>query len=54
MAREKTLSMQKHTLNLREGDYEKMAELFPDLGGGPAIRQLVSKFVDRHLKPDQE
>jgi len=38
----------KHTLNLRPGDYEKMGELFPELRAGPAIRELVSKFVDKH------
>lgn len=40
-------TIQKHTLNLRRGDYAKLGELFPDLGAGPAIRQIVSNFVDR-------
>lgn len=43
----------KHTLSLRTGDYAKMAALFPDLGGGPAIRELVSRFVDKHYPKEE-
>lgn len=48
MARPKRADLQKVTLNIREGDMEKMAELFPQLGAGPAVRQLISAFVDKH------
>lgn len=48
MARPKRNDLQKVTLNLREGDTEKLAQLFPDLGAGPAIRLLISSFVDKH------
>ena len=48
MARNRDLSLSKKTLNFREGDFERMAELFPELGGSCAIRTLVSKFVDKH------
>ncbi len=40
-------TIQKVTLNLRAGDYAKLGDLFPDLRAGPAIRQIVSQFVDR-------
>ena len=43
----KNLDLQKVTLNLRAGDYARLGDLFPDLGAGPAIRQLVAQFVDR-------
>lgn len=43
----KNLDLQKVTLNLRAGDYARLGDLFPDLGAGPAIRQLVSQFIDR-------
>jgi len=49
MARPKRNDLQKVTLNVREGDMEKMAQLFPDLGAGPAVRQLISAFVDKHF-----
>lgn len=48
MARPKRNDLQKVTLNIREGDMEKMAQLFPDLGAGPAVRQLITAFVDKH------
>lgn len=38
----------KKTLNLRRGDFEAMASLFPSLEPSQAIRQLISAFVDRH------
>lgn len=45
----------KHTLNLRRGDYAAIGDLFPDLGAGPAIRQIVAAFVDKAAKtPPQE
>lgn len=46
-------TIQKHTLNLRRGDYAKIGDLFPDLGAGPAIRQIVSAFVDKAAKAAQ-
>lgn len=49
MARPRRNDLQKVTLNLREGDMDKLAELFPDLGSGPAARQLISAFVDKHI-----
>mgnify|MGYP003522887926 CR=1 FL=1 len=48
MAKAKDVDLQKHTLNLRQGDYDKLGQLFVELGAGPAIRQIVSAFVDKH------
>lgn len=52
MPRKKT-DLHKKTLNLRTGDFEKMGELFPELGGSKAIRTLVSKFVDKNYTPSE-
>jgi hypothetical protein len=35
-------------MNFREGDFEKMGELFPQLDPSVAIRQLISAFVDKN------
>ena len=43
----KNVDLKKHTLNLREGDFDEMALIFPKLGGSVAIRTLVSNFVDQ-------
>lgn len=50
MPRKKS-DIQKHTLNLRTGDYGKMQEMFPRQGAGFAIRVLIAKFVDQHYQP---
>lgn len=45
------IQLQKHTLNLRAGDYAAISEAF-DAKGWPAsrvIQTLVSNFVDRNL-----
>lgn len=52
------MKLQKHTLNLRAGDYAAISEAF-DSKGWPAsrvIQTLVSNFVDRNLNreiPDE-
>jgi len=51
MARSDTL--QKHTLNLRAGDMEKLREFFPDLPASGLIRTLVSRYVDE-IEGDEE
>ena len=35
----------KHSLNLFEGDYAKVRELYPQYGGGAVIRSVVRKFI---------
>lgn len=39
--------LQKHTLNLYPGDYDRLRLLFPDIGAGAVIRRLVRKFLDQ-------
>lgn len=41
----------KHTLNLFKGDYEKLAELYPDVGAAPVIRRIVRKFLESLDQP---
>lgn len=43
----KNEDLQRHTLYLRVGDYEKLQSLFPAAGAAPVIRQIVASFVDR-------
>lgn len=43
----KNEDLQKHTLNLNRGDYEKIKLLFPEVGAAEVIRQLVSDFIAR-------
>lgn len=38
--------IQKHTLHLRTGDYEKIATYVPDLPTALVIRRIISRFVD--------
>lgn len=37
-----------HNIRLRKGDYDEMNKLFPRLKAGPAIRKIISNFVDRN------
>lgn len=39
--------LQKHTLNLYEGDYEKLRQLYPDVGAGPIVRRIVRRFIEQ-------
>ena len=39
--------LQKHTLNLYPGDYEKLRVLYPDVGAGAIIRRLVRKYIEQ-------
>lgn len=46
----------KHTLNLRAGDYDKLKEIFPEVGAASVIRGLVSRYVDSlqpSINPDE-
>ena len=47
MGLSKNVDLKKHTLNLRDGDFDRIALLFPKLGGSVAIRTLVSNYVDK-------
>lgn len=39
--------LQKHTLNLFEGDYEKLRALYPDVGAGAIVRRIVRRFIEQ-------
>jgi len=39
--------LQKHTLNLFPGDYNKLQQFYPDLGAATIIRRLVRQFVEQ-------
>lgn len=41
------LDLQKHTLNLFNGDFDRLKALHPDLDGGAVIRQLVRDYIDK-------
>ena len=47
MPRPKQANLQKITMNIREGDFEKLATLFPTMGASVAARKIISAFVDR-------
>jgi hypothetical protein len=36
----------KHTLHLRTGDYQRLRDMFPEVGAAFVIRRLVSQFLD--------
>lgn len=42
--------LQKHTLNLRTGDFDRMGQLFPNMDSSTAIRTLLSRFIDKNWK----
>lgn len=42
--------LSKHTLLLRSGDYERLRELFPEVGAAVIIRKLVSRFLDKDVQ----
>lgn len=44
MARDK---LHKHTLKLRQGDYDALIEYYPEVGAALVIRKLVSRHVDK-------
>lgn len=39
--------LQKHTLNLFPGDYDKLRNYYPDIGASTIIRRIVRKFVEQ-------
>lgn len=39
--------LQKHTLNLYEGDYEKLRGFYPDVGAGAVIRRIVRRYLEQ-------
>lgn len=45
MPRIKEEGLQKHTLLLYEGDYEKLREVYPETGAALIIRRIVRALV---------
>ena len=43
--------LQKHTLLLFEGDYERLQTMYPDVGASVVIRKVVREFIDRQHPP---
>lgn len=52
MARPKK-NLQKKTLNFNDGDWDKLAEMFPEQGPSVAVRKIISRFVQEHYVPTQ-
>lgn len=46
----KTDDNTKHTIYLRAGDYQRLRELFPEVGAAFVIRRLVSQYLDSDRK----
>lgn len=45
--------MQKHTLNLFEGDYERLRRMHPETGAGAVLRRLLRRYLNENEpKPD--
>jgi hypothetical protein len=42
----KNHDLQKHTLNLRRGDVDRIRELHPNIESAVVIRRLISNYVD--------
>lgn len=47
MRNEDEEGLQKHTLNLYEGDYEKLRGFYPDIGASAVIRRIVRRYVEQ-------
>jgi len=42
----KSEELQKHTLNLRAGDMDRLRDLFPDIPPSNMVRTIISRYVD--------
>lgn len=42
-----TEDLTKHTLHLREGDWDRLRSIFPEIPTSLVIRRIISNFVDR-------
>lgn len=43
--------LQKHTLNLFKGDYEKLQSYYPDLGAAAVIRRIIDTYIKQLEEP---
>lgn len=46
-------NLKKHTLNLFEGDFDRLQTLYPEVGAGVIIRNVIHKFL-RNLEAGTE
>lgn len=53
MAKPSVEELHKHTLNLRAGDMEAIAQLFPGKSPSVIIRRIISKFVDNARRVEE-
>lgn len=37
--------VQKHTLNLYEGDFQRLQDMFPEIGASLVIRKIIRKYL---------
>lgn len=45
--------MQKHTLNIFAGDFDRLQRMYPDIGAAAIIRRLIRKHLETtEEKPD--
>jgi hypothetical protein len=51
MTRKSEEPLQKHTLLLYEGDYERLQTMYPDIGASVVIRKIIRDFIDRTHPP---
>lgn len=47
MKRKADYALKKQSINLRDGDWEKLQDMHPRLGASRVIRELVIAHVDR-------
>ena len=38
--------MRKHTLNLFDGDFDRLQRMYPDIGAAAVIRRLIRKHLE--------
>jgi hypothetical protein len=43
--------LQKHTLHLYTGDFQRLGEIYPDAGASAIIRRLVHAHISKIDKP---
>lgn len=44
--------LQKHTLNLFKGDFDRVGEYYPDLGASVVVRAIVRKWLEKQEEAD--
>lgn len=47
MPKKSEVPIQKHTLHLYEGDFDKLKGYYPELDGGYVIRKLVRTHIEQ-------